>query len=54
MACHLPGYAIGSSTFALRPYKIMPRPIQPTAEIVGAFALTTAHRLLAAIDEGDL
>ncbi|TPG52582.1 LuxR family transcriptional regulator [Sphingomonas glacialis] len=42
---HLPGYASGSCTFALRPDRVMPRPMLPVAEIVGAFALTTARRL---------
>jgi DNA-binding CsgD family transcriptional regulator len=42
---HLPGYASGSCTFAMRPDMTVPAPMLPVAEIVGAFALTSARRL---------
>jgi DNA-binding CsgD family transcriptional regulator len=42
---HLPGYASGSCTFAMRPDRAMPTPMLHVAEIVGAFALTSARRL---------
>lgn len=42
---HLPGYASGSCTFAIAPDKEMPMHMLPVAEIVGAFALTSARRI---------
>ncbi|WP_454885441.1 LuxR family transcriptional regulator [Sphingomonas oryzagri] len=42
---HLPGYASGSCTFAMRPGRIISSAMLPVAEIVGAFALTAARRI---------
>lgn len=42
---HLPGYASGSCTFAVGPGREMPMHMLPVAEIVGAFALTSARRI---------
>lgn len=42
---HLPGYASGSCTFAVGPNRAMPSHMLPVAEILGAFALTSAKRI---------
>lgn len=42
---HIPGDAGGSCTFAVRPDKILPRDMLHAAELLGAYALTTARAM---------
>lgn len=46
---HLPGEAIGACSFATGPGKALPADMLHIAEIVGAFALTHARRLVGAL-----
>lgn len=43
---HIPGEASGSCTFVVRPENIMPEPMLPLAEIVGAVAIENARRIV--------
>src|SRR3546814_8579051 len=43
---HLPGEASGSCSFAVRPNREIPREMLHVAEIVGAFALASARRIV--------
>ncbi len=43
---HLPGDASGSCSFVVRPDGVLPRSMLHVAEIVGAFALASARRIL--------
>lgn len=43
---HLPGEASGSCTFVVQPDRDLPRDMLRVAEIVGAFALTSARRII--------
>lgn len=42
---HLPGEAKGTCSFVVRPGTLLPRPLLMAAEIIGAMALSSAHRV---------